>query len=312
MDLSIVIVNWNTKDLLRECLNSIARSEHGLTLEIIVVDNASCDGSAEMLRDDFCQVTLIESNRNLGFAGGNNLALKRAAGRYVMLLNTDTLVHGTVLRDAVAWLDENPLVGVMGPRVLNADGSLQPSCSMFPSLRHLAMQTLGLTRVPRWDAYRLTGWDHAHTREVEVISGAAMFVRRSAMQQVGLLDEAFFFFGEETDWCRRFAQSGWRVVFNPIPEITHFGGGSVQSFKHTRDVMMTEATTRLHLKHRGVLGASICFLLLTFHNISRAIFWSIMSLVFNPRAAVRAVHFLRVSVDLWRAWPRRRKVTAIS
>lgn len=303
MDLSIVIVNWNTRALLRDCLASVSEGLGPLQVEVLVVDNASEDGSADLVRRDFPQVTLIENAENLGFAAGNNVALRSAIGRYVMLLNTDTLVHGSVLPEAVAWLDAHPQVGVMGPRVLNDDGTVQPSCSAFPSLRFLAMQTLGLTRIARWDSYRMTGWDRTAEREVEVISGAAMFVRRSAMEQVGLLDEAFFFYGEETDWCLRFARAGWQLVFAPIPEITHFGNGSAGKLNHRRDVLMTEGTTRLHRKHGGVLAGIACFGILAAHNASRAVFWSAMSLLRKPGAALRARHFRLVVADLPKAWP---------
>lgn len=303
MDLSIVIVNWNTRALLRDCLASVSEGLGPLQVEVLVVDNASEDGSADLVRRDFPEVTLIENAENLGFAAGNNVALRSATGRYVMLLNTDTLVHGSVLPEAVAWLDAHPQVGVMGPRVLNDDGTVQPSCSAFPSLRFLAMQTLGLTRIARWDSYRMTGWDRTSEREVEVISGAAMFVRRSAMEQVGLLDEAFFFYGEETDWCLRFARAGWQLVFAPIPEITHFGNGSAGKLNHRRDVLMTEGTTRLHRKHGGVLAGIACFGILAAHNASRAVFWSAMSLLRKPGAALRARHFRLVVADLPKAWP---------
>ena len=303
MDLSIVIVNWNTRDLLRDCLASVQKGVNALAVEILVVDNASADGSADMVRDEFPGVQLIESARNLGFAAGNNVALKRARGRYVMLLNTDTLVHGAVLSEAVAWLDAHPEVGVIGPRVLNSDGSVQPSCSAFPSLRHLTMQALGLTRVARWDSYRMTGWDRSSERAVEVISGAAMFVRRAAMDQVGLLDEAFFFYGEETDWCHRFGRAGWKLVFVPIPEVTHFGGGAVRKLNHKRDVMMTEGTTRLHRKHGGLAAGLICFAILCFHNLSRAALWSLLRLANRKGARARARHFLSVAADLPNAWP---------
>ncbi len=304
MDLSIVIVNWNTRDLLRDCLNSVSDAIEALSVEVLVVDNASKDNSCTMVREEFPNVRLIESESNLGFAGGNNLALARATGRYVLLLNTDTLVHGNVLAEAVAWLDRHPDVGVLGPRVLNTDGSIQASCSAFPSLRHLAMQTLGLTKLAKWDSYRMTGWDRSSERRVEVISGAAMFVRRAAMEEVGLLDENFFFYGEETDWCRRYAKAGWALVFAPIPEITHFGNGSAAKLNHRRDVLMTEGTTRLHKKHGGYFAALACFVMLTAHNVSRAIFWSIASVVKGSQARERAAHFAKVVWDLPKAWPR--------
>lgn len=303
MDLSIVIVNWNTRDLLRGCLTSVYTGLGALKAEVLVVDNASSDGSCNMVQSEFPAVRLIKSDENLGFAGGNNVALKQAAGRIVMLLNTDTVVHGTVLEDAVRWLDAHPAVGVMGPRLLNTDGSVQPSCSAFPSLRHLAMQTLGLTRFSKMDAYRMTGWDRTSERQVDVISGAAMFVRAEAIQDVGLLDEAFFFYGEETDWCRRFAQAGWELVFAPIPEITHFGNGSAGKLNHRRDVLMTEGTTRLHLKHGGLLAGLACFAILAAHNASRAVFWTLLGAVHRPGAKARAKHFAKVTCDLPKAWP---------
>lgn len=307
MDLSIVIVNWNTRELLRDCLNSVFLGLGALQAEVIVSDNGSGDGSVEMLRAEFPAVTVIENGENLGFAAGNNVALRRVRGRHVLLLNTDTLVHGDVLPRAVAWLDAHPGVGILGPRVLNTDGTVQPSCSAFPSLRHLAMQTLGLTRVARWDRYRMTGWDRTTERRVDVISGAAMFVRRTAMEEVGLLDESFFFYGEETDWCHRFARAGWELVFAPIPEVTHFGGGAVRRLNHRRDVLMTEGTTRLHRKHGGLAAGVACFTILAAHNASRAGMWSLLSLANRPGARARARHFRAVVADLPAAWPRMRK-----
>ena len=307
MDLSIVIVNWNTRDLLRDCLQSVEAGSGSLKLEVLVVDNASRDASAEMVRAEFPRVHLIENNENLGFAAGNNVALKKAVGRFVMLLNTDTLVHGSVLAEAVAWLGAHPDVGVIGPRVLNSDGSVQPSCSAFPSLKFLTMQAFGLTRIARWDKYRMTGWDRSSEQNVDVISGAAMFVRREAMDDVGLLDEAFFFYGEETDWCHRFGRAGWKLVFVPIPEVTHFGGGAVGKLNHKRDVMMTEGTTRLHRKHGGLAAGMICFAILCFHNLSRALLWSVLSLTNRKGARGRAGHFLSVAADLPKAWPSGKK-----
>jgi GT2 family glycosyltransferase len=249
-------------------------------------------------------VHLVESLQNIGFAAGNNLALRRVSGRHVLLLNSDTLVRGEVLRDAVAWLDAHPQAGVMGPLVLNADGSLQPSCSSFPSLRNLTLQLLGVTRIARLDGYRLTGWDRGTARRVDVVSGAAMFVRRAAMEEVGLLDESFFFYGEETDWCHRFARAGWEVVFVPLPAITHFGGGSVRALNHRRDVLLTEGTTRLHRKHGGIAAGLACFAILAAHNLTRAVFWSVPAAFARRGARARTVHFARVVADLPRAWPR--------
>jgi GT2 family glycosyltransferase len=304
MDLSVVIVNWNTRELLRDCLTSLVAASGGIAVEVLVVDNASSDGSGAMVQAMFPTVCLIESPRNIGFAAGNNLALRQVSGRHVLLLNSDTLVRGDVLRNAVVWLDGHPEAGVMGPLVKNADGSLQPSCSSFPSLRNLMLQLLGVTRIARFDRYRLTGWDRSAARRVDVVSGAAMFVRRAAMEEVGLLDEAFFFYGEETDWCHRFARAGWQVVFVPLPAVTHFGGGSVRALNHRRDVLLTEGTTRLHRKHGGIAAGLACFAILAAHNASRALFWSVPAALARHGARARATHFARVVADLPRAWPR--------
>ena len=303
MDLSVVIVNWNTRDMLRDCLQSVLAGIGDLRAEIFVVDNASEDGSAAMVRREFAQIHLIQSAKNLGFGAGNNLALRRVCGRHVLLINTDTIVHGSVIANCVTWLDNNPEVGLMGPRLLNRDGAGQPSCSSFPSLKSLTLQLVGITRIARWDNYRMTGWDWSEERSVEVVSGAAMFVRGKAMEEVGLFDESFYFYGEETDWCRRFSSNGWRLKFVPIPEITHYGGGSVRRLNHRREVMLTEGTTRLQLKHGGRVAAITCFTILTLHNITRAAFWFAAWVAGQREAIVRAQHFARVVAELPQAWP---------
>jgi GT2 family glycosyltransferase len=304
MDLSIIIVNWNTRDLLFDCLKTVFAGLGALQAEVFVVDNASSDDSLSMLAREFPQVITIANPTNAGFAAANNLALARAIGRHVLLLNTDTLVHGQVLPDSVAWLDAHPKAAVMGPRILNRDGSVQVSSTKFPTLGKLTLQMLGLTRFAAFDVYRMEGWDRRDERAVEVISGCAMFVRAAALAQVGVLDDAFFFYGEETDWCRRFADAGWQVVFAPVGEITHFGGGSVKSLNHMRDIMLTEGTVRLHRKHGGWLAGAACYTLLATFNLSRAAIWSVLALGGKDAAIARAQHFRRVVANFGKAWPK--------
>lgn len=306
MDLSIVIVNWNTREMLRDCLNSVFAGLDSLRAEVWVVDNASEDGSPEMVAEDFPQVKLIRNTENRGFAAANNQALALAQGRHVLLLNSDTLVLGSVLPASVAWLDANPEVGVMGCRVLNTDHSLQKTCSMFPSLLNLSLQAAGLTRLPGrfFDRYRMERWDRRCERDVDVVSGCYMLVRRDAMEQVGLLDEDFFFYGEETDWCRRFAQAGWRLTFAPVGEIVHFGGGSVRKLNHRKDVMLSEGTIRLHAKHFGMLGGAACWLLLLGFNGGRAVAWTVISPLAGPAGRARARHFRNVTCAFGDAWAR--------
>jgi GT2 family glycosyltransferase len=181
---------------------------------------------------------------------------------------------------------------------------MQVSTSAFPSLGMLGLQTLGLTRLAAFDRYRMTRWERREARRVEVVSGCAMFVRGAALREVGPLDESFFFYGEETDWCRRFAQAGWEVWFAPVGEITHFGGGSVRALNHRRDVLLTEGTVRLHRKHGGLGAGLACWSLLAGFNLSRALVWQALRLTRRPGASARAAHFARVVRDLPRAWPR--------
>lgn len=304
MDLSIVIVNWNTRALLADCLDSVLARRGDLELEILVVDNASEDGSADMVAHCFPEVRLIRNTENRGFAAANNQAFELASGRHVLLLNNDTLVHGDVLAASVRYLDAHPEAGAMGCRVENADGSTQFTCSEFPTFGNLALQTLGLNRLARGPAflrrYQMLDWDRDDERDVAVISGCYLMIRREVLDQVGALDEAFFCYGEETDWCRRIADAGWALRFAPVGRITHFGSGTTRSLNHRRDLMLTEGTVRLHRKHGGLAaGLAVWSLLLAF-NVSRAAFWSLGQLAGRAAFRDRARHF-RAVIRNWTA-----------
>ncbi|MGD8920623.1 MAG: glycosyltransferase family 2 protein, partial [Gammaproteobacteria bacterium] len=298
MDLSIVIVNWNTREMLRNCLQSIPVHNDDYRVEVIVVDNASEDHSGAMVTADFPAVRLIQNTENLGFAKATNQGLRVARGRYLLLLNSDTLVHGAVLGDSVRYMDERADVGMMGCKVLNEDGSTQMTCSRFPSFANLLLQTLGLNRFrhPRWlQRYQMLDWDRNDEREVEVISGCYLLVRRETMERVGLLDESFFLYGEETDWCRRCAEDGWKLMFAPVGCITHLGSGSSRQLNYRRDLMLSEGTVRLHRKHDGSVVAGGIWLLLLLFNVSRSAYWSLRSLADRSVGTLaRADHFRRV------------------
>lgn len=306
MDLSIVIVNWNTREMLRDCLQSVYDNLGALKAEVWVVDNGSADSSQDMVREAFPQVLLIANSDNKGFAGANNQALAQATGRHVLLLNSDTLVHGDVLAASVRYLDDHPDVGVMGCRVLNTDGSLQITGSRLPSLLNLSLQATGLNRLPGafFDRYQMTRWDRRSERDLDVISGCYLMVRGEAMAEVGLLDDAFFFYGEETDWCYRFAAAGWRLVLAPVGEITHFGGGSVKKLNHKRNIMLSEGTIRFHRKHYGWIGGAACWLLLWLFNLSRAVIWTALGLIGSAARRETAQNFRRVVIHFGEAWPR--------
>ncbi|WP_428515097.1 glycosyltransferase family 2 protein [Roseovarius sp.] len=305
--LSIIIVNWNTREMLRNCLSSIYVHSDGLALDVIVIDNASTDGSPELVAADFPQVRLIRNAENRGFAAANNQGFEIAKGEQVLLLNSDTIIHGNVLERSVDWLSAHPKVAAMGCRVLNTDGSVQKTCSRYPSLLNQILLTSGLSRLP-WPRflgrYQMADWNRDVEREVEVISGCYLLVRRAVIDQIGPLDESFFFFGEETDWCKRMREAGWLLVFAPIGEITHHGGGSVKKLNAKRDVMLSEAIIRLHRKHSGYASAIVAFLIILSFNGSRAVFWSIASIrASNSRARERAHHFREVFGQSLNTWP---------
>ncbi|MER3457620.1 MAG: glycosyltransferase family 2 protein, partial [Chloroflexota bacterium] len=227
--LSIIIVNWNTRDLLAACLESIERSlssDDGagmkLQAEIIVVDNGSTDGTVEMLRRDYPDVRLIENRHNVGFARANNQGLAASRGRYLLLLNTDAFLRGPALARLVRFMEEHPEAGVVGPRLYFGDGTLQHSCYAFPTLATEFYGAVGLDRLfPRsrlFGRYRLGYWDMRDVREVDVVMGACLMARREVFEQIGGLDERFFMYSEEVDWCYRARQAGWRIYYVPQAE----------------------------------------------------------------------------------------------
>lgn len=306
-NLSIVVVSFNTLEMTRACLESVFSEQNSdLGIEVIVVDNDSHDGSADMVATLFPQVKLIRNPINAGFAAANNLAFRIAQGEYVLLLNSDTLVIGDVLEKSVEYLRSRTSVGAMGCRVLNTDRSMQATCSGYPTLWRLFAMAVALDRLP-WirnhDAYLLRGWARDSEREVEVISGCYLLTRRSVIDQIGALDEDFFFFGEETDWCHRMSVAGWPLMFAPVGEIIHHGGGSVKKLSHRRDLMLTEAIVRLHRKNDGFLAAAVAFLTLAIFNASRAVLWSGLS-AFKKSASDRARHFRAVARDTLATWPK--------
>jgi GT2 family glycosyltransferase len=312
MDLSIIIVNWNTEKLLRDCLSSVvanrqASAHEGLDLEIFVVDNGSSDGSPQMVEQEFPGVILIKNQDNRGFAAANNQAIEHATGKYVLLLNSDTLVHGDVLANAVAYMERHENVAVLGCRVLNEDGSVQPSCGTFPGLLNLVVLSSGLWKLPS-PAFlarsQLRPLEGPGAEDVDYVSGCFMCLRRSALDDVGVLDERFFFFGEEVDWCRRFREKGYLVRAAPVGDITHFGSASARRLNHKRDLMLTSGIVLLHRKHRGIVAAALAWGILLGFNISRVAFWSLRQIVAPcPATRARRDHFRAVVKNFHRAWP---------
>jgi len=230
LDVSVIIVSWNTRDLLRDCLQSIYEQATEVSFEVYVVDNASKDGSAEMVSAEFPDVRLIRNPDNRGFAAANNQGIAIAAGRYILLLNSDTRVLDRAICRSVAFADDHPEAGVVGCRTLLADGTVQQNCYMFPSLLNLALSLSHLPMLfPRnrfFGRSRMTWWNYDTVKEVEVVAGCFMLVRRAALEQVGPMTEDCFMYSEDTDWCWRFHLAGWKVLYVPEPTILHHWQGS--------------------------------------------------------------------------------------
>ncbi len=223
-DLSIVIVSYNVRDLLSQCLTSIENSTHDINYEIIVVDNDSGDGSADLVRSSFPKVRLLANSSNIGFVKGNNQAFEISCGRHLLMLNPDTRIVCNALHQLIQDLDRDTEVGVVGCKMLNSDSTLQPSCYNFPSLKEIfGMYFFGSSRFGG-----LLKMDYNKEHEVDFVRGAFLAARRDCLEKIGLLDENIFMFGEETDLCYRIKQNGWKVVYSPETVIIHHKGKSTE------------------------------------------------------------------------------------
>ena len=266
VDLSIVILSWNVRDLLRQCLESVASDRPPsadylpLATEIIVVDNASSDDSVEIVRAEFPEARLIVNSTNRGYTGGNNDGIAAATGRYVLILNPDTRVLGDALAVMVAYADAHPEVGVVGPQLLNPDGSVQSSRRRFPTLMTGLFESTWLEPLaPRNILRRYYVLDQPDDaiQEVDWLFGACFLVRRKVIEQVGALDEGFFMYSEEMDWCRRIRQAGWKVVYLPEAQVIHYGGKSSDQIAAQRHIYFQTSKVRYFRKHHGALTAGV-------------------------------------------------------
>ena len=254
--LSVVVINWNTRRLLERCLESLFASAADIKdLEVLVVDNGSSDGSAEMVASRFPLAALLANAENMGFARANNLAMSRAAGDYILILNPDTEVVGTAVPEMLRFADDHPDVAVVGPQLLNPDGTIQSSRRRFPSAATAFLESTVLQRWlphhPALQRFYMLDRDDWHTQEVDWVVGAALLVRRAAVLQVGTMDEGYFMYSEELDWCRRFAGAGWKVVYHPAARVIHHGGqGSDQDVFH-RHTRFQHSKTRYFEKYYG-------------------------------------------------------------
>jgi GT2 family glycosyltransferase len=259
--------------MLSHCIDSICATTKNIMYEIIVVDNGSTDGSAETVEKEFPQVKLIRNRENLGFAKANNIGIRKSTGRYVCLVNSDVIVLENCINGLIKFIDNNPSVGIAGPRVLNPDHSLQVSCRHLPSIWNNLCQVVGLNYVfPKSALFSepsMKYWAHDTERKIDVLSGCFWMVRRAALEQVGLLDEEFFFYGEDIDWCRRFHKADWDVMFYPGTQAIHFGGASSANAPIRFYLEMQKADLQYWRKHHGKLGRSAYWLIILVRQLVR-------------------------------------------
>lgn len=276
VDVSVVIVNWNTREYLLDVVSSLQETTHRTSMEIIVVDNASHDGSSASLRQRFPEVILIQNEDNLGFAKANNIGFAVARGQALCLVNTDVIALDGVIDELWGFLQLHPDIAMVGPRTLNRDGAVRQNCRRFPTLLnaagdHLWLKKLGL---PWLTGRALPLSTYESTHKAEVLSGCFLMVRREALDEVGPLDEDFFFYGEDTDWGKRFHDAGWGAVYHPGATAIHFGGGSTAAYPVRYYLTMEKADLRYWRKHHPVWQRAMYVGIRLIHNVASILGWA--------------------------------------
>jgi GT2 family glycosyltransferase len=278
IDVSIVIVNWNTEKLLLDCIKAVVDETVGHTVEVIVVDNGSTDGSIGAVMECFPKVTLICNERNEGFAKANNIGIAACHGRYVCLVNSDIKVLDGCIDSLCEYMDHHPGIGLVGPQILNKDLSIQLSCYELPSLRNMVVEALFLHKIfprvglcrPRW----MNQFSHQSSRSVAVLSGCFLMARRKALEEVGSLDERFFIYKEDVDWCKRFQDAGWHIVFDPEARAIHYGGASSAAAPARFLIEMDKANRQYWQKHHSSFAQRVAGVLTLTHYGLRLFVWA--------------------------------------
>jgi GT2 family glycosyltransferase len=291
LQLSVVIVNWNTRELLANCLESIYNSPPPFSFDVIVVDNASSDGSADMVRNLFPQVKLLQNQENAGFARATNQGIGLAEAKYTLLLNPDTIVLPGALQELVGFMEDYPEVGASGSRVLNPDGSLQTSCYVTPTLGRELIRLFHLEAIFPGSAYRMDRWETNVPRQVEIIQGDCLLLRKAALDQVGLLDERYFIYSEDVDLCYRLQQASWVLYWVPQAQVIHYGGQSTRQVAAEMFIKLYQGKLmyfRMHHGERVAFGYKV-LLLTTALSRSFLLPWA----AFLP--AARRDHYLNIA-----------------
>ena len=282
-DVSLIIVNWNTKQLLLECIESLIHETHRCSIEIIVVDNGSTDGSAQAVQERFPDVKLILNDKNLGFAKANNIGIKLSSGRYVCLVNSDIKALDACIDRMHDYMNNNPTIGALGPKTLGGDLKFRLNCRDFPDLWKSFCESLMLNKIFTRSKFLrgrlITDIDQNAAQSVDVLSGCFLMIRREVIEQVGMLDEKFYIYAEDCDWCKRIHSAGWDVVFYPGAQAIHYGGVSSAAAPVKFQIEMLKSDFIYWEKHHSWIGQKTYFMIKVFHYLIRIVGLSIKSFI---------------------------------
>jgi len=291
LDVSIIIVAWNVRELLYNCLKSVYDQTKGIDFEVIYVDNASEDGSVEMVLKEFPEVKILENGKNEGFIKASNQGIEISKGRYVLLLNSDTVILDNAVEKMVKFADSHPNAAVVGCKVFTPKEILQRTCFMYPSCLNMLLSATYLNKLLPQSKFfgreRMTWWDYNDTREVEVICGVCSLVRKEAIEQVGLMDELYFVYGDDPDWCYRFKKNIWQILFTPNAKIIHFGD---ETRRPPREFMLQLYGSKLIFMklHKSKLAFPFACFLTALFFFSRVPYWLVKAL-FHKESRIRSI-----------------------
>lgn len=302
MKLSAIIVNWNTKDLLINCLNSLFLDSFSDEFDVWVVDNASIDGSQEIIRAQFPKVKLISTSQNIGFGAANNLAILQSKGDYIWLLNPDTYIKSGAISALVKFMHDNPRAGAAGSLLLNTDRSLQTSCAPFPTITREIWRLFHLDKLWTYGIYNQNQWNRNEPKEVDVIKGASLILRREAIEEVGIFDEDYFMYTEEVDLCYRLHNAGWKLYWIPQSEVIHYGGRSTQQVAAEMFLALYQSKLLFFRKHRSRFETQLYKFAISLASLIRLL---LSPLALFEDTSTREKHltlannYRRLLVDIW-------------
>lgn len=274
-EISVVIVSWNARAHLFECLKTLRSALENVSAEVIVVDNASDDGSQDMVRESYPEVRLLVNADNLGFSRANNIGIRESRGEYLGLVNSDVEVLVGCVDSLLGYMKTHPDVGMLGPQILDSQGRAQRSCMGRPTIWNLTCRAMALDSVFRrrkiFSSYLMGYQDTGVEQSVDIINGCFWMIRRAALRQVGLLDERFFIYAEDKDWCKRFWEAGWKVVYYPMAKAIHYGGASSSNAPVRFYLEMQIANLKYWEKHHGKMKRGLYLTVIFFHHAIRAL-----------------------------------------